>query len=325
MAGDWIKMRRGLRHDPKVIAIARELSKRQDFMAWWSDNDSVTRHESVTPCVTLRRVTVVTFSNIVRVTVCALLDVWASLNNTLGEDGKAPFMCLQDIDGIAEIPGFGEAMESVGWVVELEDKSLIFPNFSENNSPSKTREDNPKTGAERAKEYRERKKAQGEQSAPVTPSRNVTTEKRREEKRVQPPTPPVTGGGRSGFKTDEWADDFPTSTAQAMTELTTKINALHPGWKKRPHLTRNEMEDLKANSAAWLAVDADDWSLLFAYLDAVIPETWKADPRDFIQPDNRLGAIRMGPTTLLGFADRWKSKCKDKGIAVNLQPFPPAP
>jgi hypothetical protein len=173
MAGDWIKMRRGLRHDPKVIAITRELAGRRDFMNWWSDPVRVTCHEHVTECVT--------FANVTRVTVCALLDVWAALNNAIGNDGKAPFMCLQDIDDIAEIPGFGEAMASVGWVIELEDGSLVFPNFSENNSPSKARTSTAKTDAERAAAYRARKKAEGATPDAVTPSRHVTTEKRRED------------------------------------------------------------------------------------------------------------------------------------------------
>ena len=167
-------MRRGLRHDPKVIAIARHLENSPAFAK------SCVRYVTgdVTGDVTLR----VTFAFVTRVTVCALLDVWAALNNTLGIDGKAPFMCLQDIDDIAEIPGFGEAMQSVGWVTELDDESLVFPNFSENNSPSKSRDSNAKSGAERAKAFRDRKKAEQDQTKPVTPSRNVTTEKRREEK-----------------------------------------------------------------------------------------------------------------------------------------------
>jgi len=173
MAGDWIKMRRGLRHDPKVIAMARELSGRRDFMNWWSDPVRVTCHEHVTE--------IVTFSNVTRVTVCALLDVWASLNNTLGQDGKAPFMCLQDIDDIAEIPGFGDAMRLVGWVLELDDSSLVFPNFSENNSPSKSRSSNAKSDAERAKAYRDKKRLEKESLQSVTPSRHVTPEKRRED------------------------------------------------------------------------------------------------------------------------------------------------
>lgn len=172
MASDWIKMRRGLRHDPKVVAIARDLGGRREFMDWWSDPQRMSCREHVTE--------IVTFANVTRVTVCALLDVWSALNNSLGSDGKAPFMTLQDIDDIAEIPCLGEAMASVGWVVENGSDGLIFPNFWEHNTTSKDR-GTPKSNAERQKEYRERKKAQSEQGKAL---RNVTREKRREEKSI---------------------------------------------------------------------------------------------------------------------------------------------
>ena len=113
-------------------------------MNWWSDPVRVTCHANVTE--------IVTFANVTRVTVCALLDVWAALNETVKMDGVAPFMVLQDIDDIAEIPGFGEAMESVGWVRVLESEGIGFPNFEEHNTPSRERTKEPKTPAQRAKE-----------------------------------------------------------------------------------------------------------------------------------------------------------------------------
>jgi len=169
MAGDWIKMRIGLRHDPKVIAISRYLFKSEKF---------------VETCVTeTRHVTErVTFGTVTRVTVCALLDVWGALNNSLGADGKAPFMSLQDLDSISEIPDFGEAMKSVGWVIDLGAEGLMFPNFAENNSPSKSRPSVAKSDAERAREYRARKKGKSTETEPEPPSRHVTVDKRREEK-----------------------------------------------------------------------------------------------------------------------------------------------
>lgn len=173
----WIKMRTGLRHCPKVIAMARSLSLRAERDASHFESCDVSRDASRNASRDA-----VTQATMTRVTVCGLLDVWAALNNTLGEDGKASFMRLQDIDDIAEIPGFGDAMKSVAWVVELEDGSLVFPNFSENNSPSRTRKGIAKTDAERAKAYREKKRAEKEALNSVTPSRHVTVDKNREEK-----------------------------------------------------------------------------------------------------------------------------------------------
>jgi len=177
MAGDWIKMRRGLRHDPKVVAMARYLSERRPFMNWWTDPQQQSADRNVTEYVT--------FANVTRVTVCALLDVWASLNNALKDDGHAPFMTLEDLDEIAEIPCFGEAMESVGWVTLEESGGLVFPNFIENNTPSKSRTGGAKSDAQRAKEYRARKKAERESQESVDASRHVTTEKRREEYSIE--------------------------------------------------------------------------------------------------------------------------------------------
>ena len=172
MAGDWIKMRRGLRHDPKVIAISRYLGASRSFMNWWSEPQHHTCASHVTE--------VVTFANVTRVTVASLLDVWSAINNTVKSDGIAPFMTLIDIDDIAEVPDFGEAMQSVGWVVELDEGGLMFPNFGENNTTAKERE-RPMTPAERSKAYRERKKAE---LGSVTNVTSRHTEKRREEKSI---------------------------------------------------------------------------------------------------------------------------------------------
>jgi hypothetical protein len=179
MAGDWIKMRRGLRHDPKVIAMARTLAADRQFMAWWTDPQQMACRHIVTE--------VVTFANVTRVTVCGLLDVWAALNNTLSDDCTAAFMTLQDLDDIAEIPGFGNAMEQVGWVTQPDTGGLEFQNFNEHNTTAKNRPQ-AATAAERAKAYRDRKKAMADaQPEPPNTVTNVTsrhTEKRRED-RVQ--------------------------------------------------------------------------------------------------------------------------------------------
>ena len=303
-------MRRGLRHDPKVIAMARELSGRRDFMNWWGDPVRVTCHEHVTE--------IVTFANVTRVTVCALLDVWASLNNTLAEDGKAPFMCLQDIDDIAEIPGFGEAMQSVGWVLELDDASLVFPNFSENNSPSKSRDGNAKSGAERAKAYRDKKKAEKEAMQTVTPSRNVTTEKRREEKskelrtslslnnvieQTAPPAKPIEQPKEArervlgdGAELNHWQ------------ELMKRINALKPEWGKPAHWNASEMHALYGGSGAqMLELTDDDWELLTRYLRT----TMTPEQKEFWQPRSRSKFVDTFPNVWES-CDRWAKKNQPK-------------
>jgi hypothetical protein len=87
-------------------------------------------------------------------------------------------MAVSDIDDMVEMPGFGEALLAVGWVVEDGEKGLVFPNFLEHNAPQKTRPE-AKTGAQRTKEWRERKrKSEGVTLRDACDGRE---EKRREE------------------------------------------------------------------------------------------------------------------------------------------------
>lgn len=134
-------------------------------MDWWSDPQQMTCNENVTE--------IVTFQNVTRVTVCGLLELWGALQSTIKSDGKVEFMRLIDIDDITEIPNFGEAMESVGWVIE-EEQGLVFPNFSEHNVPDSERKP-AMTNAERQAKYRDRKKRNGSNES------NGREEKRRED------------------------------------------------------------------------------------------------------------------------------------------------
>lgn len=184
MAESWIRMRGSLPTNPRVIAMARALLADPDFLDWYG-------HTDVTPessrAVTMRHVTVVT-----RVTVGALVPLWAMVNECAAEDGILHKTTLFEVDAMAGVPGFGQAMHAVGWLMETED-GVCFPNFHEHNTVKESRSTKAMTPAERAKMYRERQKAEG-----ATPSRNssrdgvtekrdasrdaVTTDKSREEK-----------------------------------------------------------------------------------------------------------------------------------------------
>ena len=178
MAGDWIRIRRGIRQWPKTVAIARQLASSREFMNWWSD--PVQQH-----CVT--NVTeIVTFANVTRVTACALVELWFAINDVVGEDCRVPYMALSDIDDIVGVPGFGEAMLGVGWVVLHDEKGLVFPNFSEHNVTHKMRPE-PKSAADRARDYRDRKRGAARVTARHETSRRE--EKRREEEYI--PAAPV--------------------------------------------------------------------------------------------------------------------------------------
>jgi hypothetical protein len=196
MAESWIRMRGSLPTNPRVIAMARALLADPDFLDWYG-------HTDVTPessrAVTLRHVTVVT-----RVTVGALVPLWAMVNECAAEDGILHKTTLFEVDAMAGVPGFGHAMETVGWLVETED-GVCFPNFHEHNTVKESRSTKAKTQAERAKEYRERLKAESATSSQA-PSRDavtekrdasrdgVTTDKRREEKSNNPSSLRSEGG-----------------------------------------------------------------------------------------------------------------------------------
>lgn len=194
MAGDWIKMRTNIRRHPKVIAMSRHLARNRDFINWWSNPMNVTCRDSVTE--------IVTFEIVTRVTVSGLLELWGAINTVAKGDLHIPYMAITDLDDITGIPGFGDAMGAVGWVSDISEDSaqgLVFPNFSEFNKPESERKP-AKTDAERAKEYRDRKK----ESSVTDQHKNVTKksdeshgksrdiEKRREDikDKDKPPLPP---------------------------------------------------------------------------------------------------------------------------------------
>ena len=165
MAGDWIKMRPALLSSPKVNGIARFLE----------DNQGVARALSTGPSASMNEIVT---RNVMRyVTVSSLLCVWGAANEHTS-DGVFHNADLSDLDDIAGIPGFGEAMESVGWAISDPSESTVtLPNFEEYNTCGKSR------GAERQKRYRDRQKAQkSDVTRDVTPLHRE--EKRREESKT---------------------------------------------------------------------------------------------------------------------------------------------
>ena len=168
MAGDWIKMRTSLLTNPRVNGIARILEDDRNVGRALSTGFNGCMSEIVT-------------RNVMRhVTVSSLLIVWGAANEHT-RDGVFRNADLSDIDDMVGIPGFGEAMEAVGWAsYDADSCTVTLPNFNEYNTSGHDRTAQAKTAAERQREYRERKKSQ---ESDVT--RDVTsdvTRNRREEK-----------------------------------------------------------------------------------------------------------------------------------------------
>lgn len=138
----WIKMRGSLLDHPKVITIARLLQSNIDFREWVTPGGSGFMNGQIVSDAALRCVTT-----------ALLLKVWSVAREHgkfIENDLVLCHSTIDDLDQIAGVSGFGDAMVSVGWA-HFND-SLILPNFTEFNVPM--------TNAEKQKEYRDRKKEQ---------------------------------------------------------------------------------------------------------------------------------------------------------------------
>lgn len=188
---DWIKMRSSLLTNPKVIRMARVLLQHPEFMEWLCPGRACDSDERVTK----RDVPVVT-----RIVVGSLVPTWSAVNDTAARDGVIRHATSQDIDESAGVPGFGKALMAVDWLEELPDgEGVRFVNFEEHNSPQKERSLTAKSGAERTKEYRDRKRREaggvtsrdGDRDdagdAGVTSQRDDREEKNRGEKNKKEP------------------------------------------------------------------------------------------------------------------------------------------
>lgn len=142
MAGDWIKMRIGLQTCPQIVRIS-----------------------SATNSDRLR-------------TVGALHAVW-SIFDMHTQDGVLDGYTAETLDSMIGWPGFCEALAAVGWI-EIGEKCLIMPRFSEHNGQSAKRR---ATDSERKRA--ERTSANGPQSvrnlSANCPVKTVTREEKRRE------------------------------------------------------------------------------------------------------------------------------------------------
>lgn len=187
-ATDWIKMRSDLYRDPKVCVMADALlaptGALARHVARYAERDM-----SVTRNVTRNAV------------VGALVSVWGVMRHRgkrRGDDLVVRGVPLSVLDDVADLPGFGLAMEAVGWA-RVSDSDLVFPRFFEefNVEPGT---DKASQNAERQRRHREKLKADSNALRNVTdPSQSNAREereKRREEKEMLPseacPEPPKT-------------------------------------------------------------------------------------------------------------------------------------
>jgi hypothetical protein len=113
--------------------------------------------------------------------------VWAAVNEHTS-DGVMANSYPEDLDDIAGIEGFGQAMSAAGWLeVDEAAASLTFPNFGQWNTPAKDT-----TAAERMRKHREKQRVAQPTVTVTEPLRvTVTTDKTRQDKRELQPASPV--------------------------------------------------------------------------------------------------------------------------------------
>ena len=189
MAGDWIKMRPSLMTSPKINGIAKYLE----------EDSEVSR--ALTTGFSGRISEVVTRNVMRNVTVASLLVVWGAANEHTS-DGVFTNADLSDIDDMVGIPGFGAAMESVGWAeYDADGNTVTFPNFNEYNTCGRDRAN--EKNAERQRRYREKQKQSSNANSNVTDNvtNNDREEKRREEN-IKPPYSPPKGGRKRKLPDD---------------------------------------------------------------------------------------------------------------------------
>lgn len=152
MAGDWIKMRVNLWTHPKVSRLMKRTG--------------------VTRCNAIG----------------ALYGAWSVADQHADEDGVIQ-MSSEDLDDMLEVPGFCNALQSVGWLEAPSEETLQFVAYQEHNgSTAKQRAQSQK----RVSKHRSKGVTQQRNSgnADVTPKRNQRREEKRrediEEKKTQP-------------------------------------------------------------------------------------------------------------------------------------------
>lgn len=204
MSGDWIKMRVNLVAHPKVLRMAEALLSDRRYIDWSAlsygiagfppstvEQDDAERRSAL-------RVTRY-------VVVSSLLRFWGYANeHAKGE--KIECVTRQDVDDIAGVPGFADALSQVQWAVFDPKKGGVkLPEFGDHNTSADERKT---TGADRQKRYRQRLKNRAPNGDVLSNKHGdvtsyVTSGEREEKIREEKETPPTPKG--EGRFPDFWS------------------------------------------------------------------------------------------------------------------------
>lgn len=246
MAGDWVKIRVYLAKDPKTIAVADHLARNRRFMDWLTDPVQVTCRESAYEHITS--------DVIVMITVASLVMIWGVARERGKEEGNdivMEFSSAGTLDKMCGVPGMGDAMTCVGWVIEEHVGEpafrLRFPNFLSDSSPY---DKSKRAHAEAQRRYLQKKRAlKGDDHSDITRDDHsditMTTEKRREEKSIEEEEPPTPRKPRKATKRPE-----STSLPEVPAELNTpEFLAAWSDWLTHRAQIREKVTPLAASKA----------------------------------------------------------------------------
>ena len=271
----WIKLRDDLDTDPRVFAMAAKLRNS-------AINYILTSHAKDL----LGTVTEVVTRNVMRdVTLAGLSRVWFAANRHT-TDGVFRNATIEYLDTLAQVPGFGHAMESVGYAVhDVINSTVTLPRFAEYNAPDKNGERSKTAAARRQQRLRDRQKAaeevakdQAQEPAPtptnngqpaptlrndvtqrVTPSVTSRVTPRHEENNVTPSY----SYSCSISESETESESEPKAPADELGDLKRRINGLRPkAWAKAPHWSAEDDQALYDARQNLAALDAQDWLLL---------------------------------------------------------------
>ena len=276
----WIKLRDDLDTDPRVFAMADQL--RQSACLYILTSQAKDLFGSVTEAVT---------RHVMRdVTLAGLSRVWFAANRHT-TDGIFRNATLDYLDTLAQVPGFGAAMQLVGYALyDPVTRTVTLPRFTEYNAPDKNGERSKTAAARRQQRLRERKKAMEESLAaaaeeaasmpvtPVNPAPSSAPNTPIVTSRVTPSvTPSVTpchdennvtpslsySSSISESDSDSDRDTSRPPPPDPLGQLKTRINALRPkAWAKAPHWSAEDEQALYDARQNLQSLDDQDWHLL---------------------------------------------------------------
>lgn len=291
MSDTWIKFRDDLDTDPRVSRMAAFLAGTASHYVLAADAKDL--FGSVTKAVTRHALRDVTLAGLTR--------VWShACRHTT--DGIFRGVDLDYLDDLSRIPGFGRAMQLVGWAAyDAANGTLTLPNFTEHNAPDKNGQRSQTAQARRAQRYRDKLRAQlpdppvTDDVNEVNPVNNVTPKRDAVTPPVTPEsvTPPVTrdvtpslsiSSSNSESKTSDSESGKEESRGEKPVRLPLppppdpkdplavleyskiRINRMRQSWAKLHHWTCEEEHALSASLANVRALEDQDWCMIAFYL-----------------------------------------------------------